>query len=121
MEPCNDNLVRAAAEAIRILERMRVLKGKHATARQIVALRERRAEKEEMVLTAEFLEGEKKVSAAAAKIKALSSPKYAAALRKVMKETAEAQAILDEWEILKLQYDECSATRNDERAKMKLL
>ncbi len=114
----NDRLLSAEAECVRALAEIETMIPALSMARQIVGLRDDRLKKEVAVLVAEFIRGGD--SATAAEWKAKADQRYAEAVKKIMRETADAQAIIERNNLLKLKYENAQAVRNDERAKMRL-
>jgi hypothetical protein len=115
----HDRLVAAEAECIAALDEIERMIPALAMARQIVGLRDDRLKKEVACLVAEFLKGGD--SATAAEWKAKADPRYAQAVKQIMRETADAQAIIERNKLLGMKYDNAQAVRNDERAKMRMV
>jgi len=104
---------------MRIVETMEAMVKDVADAKQVVAMRDDRMKREESVLVTEFLRSGE--SAASARAQALADPRYTAAVKKILSETAHAQQILLRYELEKLKWENAQALRNDERARMRIL
>jgi hypothetical protein len=119
MEACNDTLLDAQREAAAIIAKMSAMKEKWAEARQVVALRDKRIDKELAVLVVEGLEN--KLSATAAEWRAKADKRYTEAIKKIMRETSTAECIIREWYILEKQFEHCQAIQNNERKRIGLI
>jgi hypothetical protein len=115
----HDRLCAAEAECIAALDEIERMIPTLSLARQIVGMRDDRLKKEIAVLVAEFLKGGD--SAAASEWRAKADPRYAEAVKKIMRQTADAQAVIERNNLLKLKYENAQAVRNDERAKMRMI
>lgn len=117
--PSNDNLLNAQREADNILRKMRELKAAWSEARQVVALRDRRIDKELAVLVVEGLDA--KLSATAAEWRAKADKRYHQAIVNIITDCAKKESVLAEWRILEKHFEHCQAEQNNERARMKII
>lgn len=117
--PSNDAILEAQRESAAIIGRMHAMKARWAEARQVVAMRDDRIKKELAVLVVEYME--QKHSATAAEWRARADKRFTAAIKTIMRETADAEVVMRDWYILDKQFEHCQAIQNNERKKMAIL
>lgn len=114
-----DRLLEAERECGKALKEMEQIQASLAYAKQIVGLRDDRIKKELAVLVVEGLKSD--LSAAASEWQARADKRWTVACTRIMRETADAQEVINRWELLKLKYDNAQSLRNDERQRMRIV